>query len=721
MNPEILAPVGSVEALQAAFAAGADAVYFGLPQFGARAFANRFTLEQTKEIIEQAHTYGMKIYITMNTILYENEIEDAYEAARALFYMNVDALIIQDLGLIHLLHERLPELELHASTQLSVSTPAQIEQLRKLGVSRVVLARECTLEQIRACAATGMEIEVFVHGALCISYSGQCQFSNVMYNRSGNRGMCAQPCRMPYILKEDGRNVNRLPAYLLSPKDLSLIRKVSDLKDAGAASLKIEGRMKSAEYVYAAVTAVKKELEGKDLTKEDEEHLLVTFNRQFTTGHTYKQKGKDLMDPAAANHHGLTIGKVVAVKGKRITIQLDHELSQNDGIRFEKGRLSQGCHVNYMYDARNRLISLGKAGEVVSVDGPYNVQIGSVVKKTVDSKYRKEVSDHIKNDRRYVDITGKAVCPGVKEPLYLSVSDGKHEVVVQTPIVAEQAQKQATDPDVLGKQLNKTGSSWARFTHIDYDLAPDIYFPIKVMNDLRKEALKALRRERLSFRVFPEKSYTYMPQVDPSPVVLAQIETQDQKGDENVLWISENVPGTLKKGRIDTEKADVLTHLGEGKIILNMNVVNSYAVAALLSLGYEKIGISEEANLDQVEMLVRAFRARYHQPAPVIVCVYQKKRLMLMNHCPINTLLKDGKRSGCHLCHEHVYELEGTDGTSVLCLGDSACRMRLFDSKTSDRLEWVRILKKTGINGFLCVFVNEKKEEIARVLKALCF
>ncbi len=180
MNPEILAPVGSVEALQAAFAAGADAVYFGLPQFGARAFANRFTLEQTKEIIEQAHTYGMKIYITMNTILYENEIEDAYEAARALFYMNVDALIIQDLGLIHLLHERLPELELHASTQLSVSTPAQIEQLRKLGVSRVVLARECTLEQIRACAATGMEIEVFVHGALCISYSGQCQFSNVM-------------------------------------------------------------------------------------------------------------------------------------------------------------------------------------------------------------------------------------------------------------------------------------------------------------------------------------------------------------------------------------------------------------------------------------------------------------------------------------------------------------------------------------------------------------
>ena len=172
-HPEILAPVGSRESLEAAFAAGANAVYFGLPEFGARAFANRFTLEETKEIIERAHTIGMKVYITMNTILYEDEIEHAYEMAKALYHINVDAVIVQDLGLIHLLHKRLPDLEVHASTQLSVSTPFQIEQLRKLGVRRVVLARECTLEQIKACAATGMEIEVFVHGALCISYSGQ--------------------------------------------------------------------------------------------------------------------------------------------------------------------------------------------------------------------------------------------------------------------------------------------------------------------------------------------------------------------------------------------------------------------------------------------------------------------------------------------------------------------------------------------------------------------
>ena len=200
MQPEILAPVGSRESLEAAFAAGANALYFGLPQFGARAYANRFTLEETKEIIERAHLMNVKVYITMNTILFEDEIEEAYEQAKALYEMNVDALIIQDLGLLHLLHHRLPALELHASTQLSVSTPEQIEQLKKLGVSRVVLARECTIEQIKACVQTGIEIEVFIHGALCISYSGQCQFSALEYGRSGNRGQCAQPCRMSYTL-----------------------------------------------------------------------------------------------------------------------------------------------------------------------------------------------------------------------------------------------------------------------------------------------------------------------------------------------------------------------------------------------------------------------------------------------------------------------------------------------------------------------------------------
>lgn len=245
LKAEILAPAGNREALNAAFAASADAVYFGLPLFGARAFAKNFTLEEAKEIIENAHLAGKKIYVTMNTLLEEDQMEQAATWAKALHEMGVDALIIQDLGLIHLLHHRFPNLELHASTQLSITTPYQIEQLKKLGISRVVLAREATLDQIRACAKTGMELEAFVHGAICISYSGQCRFSQVRYNRSGNKGACAQPCRMEYTLEENGKPINTEGNFLLSPKDLSLVHNVKDLVEAGVWSLKIEGRMKS--------------------------------------------------------------------------------------------------------------------------------------------------------------------------------------------------------------------------------------------------------------------------------------------------------------------------------------------------------------------------------------------------------------------------------------------------------------------------------------------
>ena len=232
MRPEILAPVGNREALEAAIAAGCDAVYFGLPVFGARAYAKNFSLEETEEIIKKCHLLNIKVYITMNTVIFEDEMEEAYALAKRLHEMDVDALIIQDLGLLHLLHHRLPDLVLHASTQLSVSKPNMIEKLKQLGVQRVVLARECTMDEIRACVETGMEIEVFIHGAICICYSGQCYFSSVRYDRSGNRGMCAQPCRMPYTLYQDNALVGR-ELYYLSPKDLSLIDQVKELEEMG--------------------------------------------------------------------------------------------------------------------------------------------------------------------------------------------------------------------------------------------------------------------------------------------------------------------------------------------------------------------------------------------------------------------------------------------------------------------------------------------------------
>ena len=288
---EILAPVGSPATLEAALQAGCDAIYCALPTFGARAYADNFTLEQMKEVVHRCHSLNVKVHVTMNTLLFEDEIEAAYQQAKQLYEIGVDALIVQDLGLIHLLHERLPQLCLHASTQLSITRPDQIEQCKKLGIQRVVLARECTKEQIQACIRTGIEVEVFVQGAICICYSGQCLFSSLVYRRSGNRGLCAQPCRMPYLLYKDGSKVDFPESYLLSPKDLSLIEEVQTLQKMGVCSVKIEGRMKNREYVYKSVELVKKARDGILLDLEDRKELKAAFNRGFTKGHFDQSEG----------------------------------------------------------------------------------------------------------------------------------------------------------------------------------------------------------------------------------------------------------------------------------------------------------------------------------------------------------------------------------------------------------------------------------------------
>lgn len=721
MATEILAPAGNIESLQAAFAAGCDAVYFGLPNFGARAYANNFTMEQTQKMISQAHLLGIKVYITMNTMLYEHEIEEAYQWAKQLYEFGVDALIIQDLGFIHLLHHRLPQLELHASTQLSVNSPVQIEQLKKLGVSRVVLARECTLEQIQACVDTGVEIEVFVHGALCISYSGQCQFSSVRYHRSGNRGMCAQPCRMTYTLEKNGKPIDYANEFLLSPRDLSLLDHVDVLEKMNVASLKIEGRMKSPEYVYTAVSKARKVLEGKKLGDQDREELMVSFNRGYTLGHAYGKSGLDLMNMKTSNHQGIEIGKVINVFKNRIQIRLHHDLAQNDGIRFESKNHSDGCYVNFMYDTNNHLIKEGKANQIVEVEGPKGVRVGSIVRKTVDFNLQKVVSHEIEHYNRQVDIYGHVSCKGIDQPLVLKVWDQDHHIVeVQSEEVASLAQKRASDETVLSKQLQKTKGSWANFKEITYDLAPDIYFSISAMNALRREAIDQLQacREHVEFEA--EKPYTYMPDVKEQHHIFVEIQNEKQKVNiEGVEWVSEIGNSDLKKAVLTQDMGDVLNHLGYGKIIANLNVANSYAVAALLELGYECIGLSEELDLEQTKQLMNAFQARYHQVAPVFVTIYQKRRMMIMQHCPINTIVKDGTRTNCAECKIHSYTLRGKDGRKVICLGDSLCNMRLFDENPTDLLMDLNAYKSMQISSFYVNFIDETKDERIRVLQAL--
>ena len=718
MRPEILAPVGSMEALNAALAAGCDAVYFGLPSFGARAFANNFDLETTKEVIERCHLCGVKVYITMNTILYEDEMEDAYNMAKKVHSYGVDALIIQDLGFIHLLHHRLPNLVLHASTQLSISNPYQIEQLKKLGVKRVVLARECTKEEIQACVDTGIEVEVFVHGALCICYSGQCYFSSVHYGRSGNRGMCAQPCRMKYSLYEDGNKVDTHGEYVLSPKDLSLMDEVNTLANMGVCSLKIEGRMKSAPYVYESVSQVKKVLENKERSRLDEQNLRVTFNREYTLGHMYKASGNELMNNKTCNHQGIEIGKVVKVNKNKICIQLSQDLHQNDGIRFERENL--GCHVNFMYDKKQKLISFMLKNNMVLIEGPVGVHVGSIVRKTMDYELNKTIDERIRRSNRQSIVNAVVTCGAVGMPMVMEVYNDRTSICVSTDINSVKALKRATDEETLNKQFSKTKDSWASFDQIEYHLGDDIYFPISVMNQLRRDALEKMKEACLKQEAIVEYDYVFMPKESKTSFDLFEITAMNQKVDDSSSYVSEMLHNedVIDKSNITGIDGFVNAHLGNGKVIDSLNVSNSYAVAAILEMGYESCVLSDECDKYQVEALMKAFIYRYHFEAPVYKTLYQKRRLMTMNHCPVNTALKDGKRVNCGLCHSHRYELEGLDGKRVFLLGDKDCHMRLYDVNVTDEIQNRKEYESYGIKHFRFVFTDENEEEVKSAFRA---
>lgn len=718
MRPEILAPVGSMEALNAALAAGCDAIYFGLPSFGARAFANNFDLETTKEVIERCHLCGVKVYITMNTILYEDEMEDAYNMAKKVHSYGVDALIIQDLGFIHLLHHRLPNLVLHASTQLSISNPYQIRQLKKLGVKRVVLARECTKEEIQACVDTGIEVEVFVHGALCICYSGQCYFSSVHYGRSGNRGMCAQPCRMKYSLYEDGNKVDAHGEYVLSPKDLSLMDEVNTLANMGVCSLKIEGRMKSAPYVYESVSQVKKVLENKERSRLDEQNLRVTFNREYTLGHMYKASGNELMNNKTCNHQGIEIGKVVKVNKNKICIQLSQDLHQNDGIRFERENL--GCHVNFMYDKKQKLISFMPKNNTVLIEGPVGVHVGSIVRKTMDYELNKTIDERIRTSNRQSMVNAVVTCSAVGMPMVMEVYNDRTSICVSTDINSVKALKRATDEETLNKQFSKTKDSWASFDQIEYHLGDDIYFPISVMNQLRRDALEKMKEACLKQEAIVEYDYAFKPKESKTLFDLFEINAMNQKVDDSSSYVSEMLhnEGVIDRSNITGIDGFVNAHLGKGKIVDSLNVSNSYAVAAILEMGYESCVLSDECDKYQVEALMKAFIYRYHFEAPVYKTLYQKRRLMTMNHCPVNTALKDGKRVNCGLCHSHRYELEGLDGKRVFLLGDKDCHMRLYDVNVTDEIQNRKDYESYGIKHFRFVFTDENEEEVKSAFRA---
>ncbi len=487
---ELLIPVGNMECLIAAIHNGADAVYLGGKRFGARAYSNNFDNEEMIKAIKMCHLYGVKIYVTVNTMIYNEEVQDVIDYLNFLYINNVDAVIMQDNGMIGLVRRILPDLEVHVSTQAHNHNEAAISHYKSLGCTRVVFDRESSLESIKS-IKTDIEKEVFVYGALCICYSGNCLFSALNGGRSANRGMCVGSCRLPYTLIKDNKVCDN--GYLLSTKDLNTMDKLKYILGAEIDSLKIEGRMKSKEYV-AVVTKTYRKLidqyynnETMILDDKDRKDLLKTYNREFTEGYLFNEES--IMNNKSSNHQGVKIGTVVGVNNKRVTIKLDDDIHQEDAIRFAKP--NKGMYVNSLYNEKGLLVASAKQGDIISVDNKDRIMVkdllGSDVLKTIDFLLNKELNSVLEKK-----ISVKMAFYGaIGEEAKLVLNDGTYEVI-ESGSILEEARTASVNKERIIEQLSKLGSTPFKADDIKVVVDDNLFINIKELNELRRKATDQL-------------------------------------------------------------------------------------------------------------------------------------------------------------------------------------------------------------------------------------
>ena len=506
-TPELLAPAGNMESLIAAVENGADAVYLGVKDFSARAYAGNFTMEEFREAIDFAHLRDVKVYVTMNTLIKDSEMEKALEIMYTLNELGADAIIVQDMGLLEIAREKVPSLPVHASTQMTIHNTGGVLSLKKMGVKRIVLARELSLEEIAGIKKdTGAEIEAFVHGALCICYSGQCLMSSMIGGRSGNRGHCAQPCRKQYRLLRNGKEIKTEGSYLLSPKDLNTTEILPELIRAGIDSFKIEGRMKRPEYVAGVVRIYRRLIDrfvedpdNYSVTKEEKTELEQLFNREFTTGYFEGDPATDLMSRERPHNQGIMVGEVTGYnnKFKRMEIRLIGALEVGDGIGFE-GKNDSGTIIRGIYIGGS-LEKKANKGDVININFDQPPKNGTVVFRTLDDTLMKELQASYSSPAPIRKIpVAIALKAHIGEKLELSLSDNENNrSTVVSDYIVERSQKRPTTEDNVRKQLAKTGNTVFETREIDIDIPDDAFIPIKELNNVRTRATDELEKVRI--------------------------------------------------------------------------------------------------------------------------------------------------------------------------------------------------------------------------------
>ena len=628
-----------MEALKAAIKAGCDAVYLGGKNFGARAYSSNFTNEEIIEAINYAHLYGIKIYITVNTLIYDNEVEQFLEYIEFLHKNNVDAVIMQDIGMIDLVRKTYPNLEIHASTQMHIHNIEGVKVCEKLGIKRVVLARELSLTKIKEIKEkTTMPLEVFVHGALCISYSGQCLMSSLINKRSGNRGTCSQCCRMPYDLISNNKKINK-DKYLLSTKDLCTIQNLDKIIESGVSSIKIEGRMKRYEYVYEVVSIYRKAIDNYyqkgyiDINDIDIERLYKIFNREFTTGYLFDNEY--IVNQKRPNHIGIKIGNVIEYKNKRVYIKLNKDIKRNDGIRIISKKDVGLTLINFYKN--NKLIEKAKSGDTIYFYLEDIVYPNDTVVLTTSKEQLDDIKEKLKNNK-LININGNIKIN--KEGIVLNLSDGINEVSVTSDKV-EPAKNISIKKEDIYKQISKMGNTIYNLDKLDIELEDNLFVSIHTLNDIRRNIVDKLNQKRLykyefikkdynielkdynkeyniNIKIYNEEQYNYYK--DKYRLYTDDIELYNKHPD--IYYINDRVIDnyTINNNVMVSEIGGL--NCTNFETDYSFNVTNSYTVAFLHSIGSNKVTLSYELDYYQVNYLLECYYKRYKKRPNVEVIIY---------------------------------------------------------------------------------------------------
>ena len=689
-KPELLAPVGNQESLVAAIEAGCDAVYLSGTMFGARKFAKNFNNEELKLAIEYAHKYKVKVYVTVNTLIYEEEVEEFLNYIDFLHKSNVDALIMQDIGMMDLVRKTYPNLSIHASTQMHIHNLEGTKFMENLGLERVVLARETSYEDIKKIKEkTNIELEIFIHGALCMCYSGQCLMSSLIGGRSGNRGSCTQCCRLPYDLISDNKKINK-DKYLLSTKDLNSIDNLYKLLELNIDSLKIEGRMKSPEYVYQVVKIYRTIIDNYYLNKktnieEEIKKLQIIFNRKFTKGFLFNEENNNFINPYRPNHMGIEIGKVIDYKNGFAKILLSDNLSLLDGIRIID-KSDNGFIVTKMFKNRKEIKKAYKNDVIeIKVD---KVNINSVVIKTKDNELINEINKEINSKKRKLILNGKIIIHQNK-PIHLIVNLDDECIKLDGDIADTSINNPTTKEDVL-KRLKKLGDTNFVFDNLDVEISDNTFVRIYSLNELRRNMVEKLYEILLKKSNYKKQTYSIkLNEYKEEPgysVLVNNIEDYNNIKNKNIKYIYLNkelynkIDDSRKVLKLDrvilnhepNDKECLLGELGsvyyykKGFTDYSLNVVNSYSVAFLNSIGIKRITLSYELNDYQIENIINEFKKRYNMLPNLELIVSSYPEVMITKFNLIKYFNLNGKNNYLRDTYNNLFKIiENDNGMTI--------------------------------------------------------